>query len=150
MRPTHSALPSPVRTGDIRRATFAPKLEGRVYLVLLQVGFSLFTTPRLGLGLSGRYLVSVPLSVGSRRLGITQRPALWSPDFPRRRLAPAARPPGPLSTYSIPPCASGTARAMDDKQSSAARSRLLEGWRTRRMRPEGSSHAPRRAQAGWQ
>ena len=30
----------------------------------------------------GRY-VSVPLSVGSPRLGVTQRPALWSSDFPQ-------------------------------------------------------------------
>ncbi len=28
-------------------------------------------------------VVSVPLSVASPRLGVTQRPALWSPDFPR-------------------------------------------------------------------
>src|SRR5688500_3205660 len=28
-------------------------------------------------------LLSVPLSVGFRRLGIPQRPALWCPDFPR-------------------------------------------------------------------
>ena len=30
-------------------------------------------------------LLSVALSVGSPRLGVTQRHALWSPDFPRRR-----------------------------------------------------------------
>ena len=28
-------------------------------------------------------VVSVPLSVGSPRLGVTQRPALWSSDFPQ-------------------------------------------------------------------
>ena len=28
-------------------------------------------------------LLSVALSVGSPRLGVTQHPALWSPDFPR-------------------------------------------------------------------
>src|SRR5205809_2542815 len=28
-------------------------------------------------------LLSVPLSVGFRRLGFPQRPALWCPDFPR-------------------------------------------------------------------
>jgi len=32
--------------------------------------------------IGGRY-VSVPLSVGSPRLGVTQRPALWSSDFPQ-------------------------------------------------------------------
>jgi len=36
-------------------------------------------------------LLSVPLSVGSPRLGVTQHRALWSPDFPRRRSAAAAR-----------------------------------------------------------
>ena len=35
---------------------------------------------------------SVALSVGSPRLGVTQHPALWSPDFPRRQKPP--RPPG--------------------------------------------------------
>jgi hypothetical protein len=40
---------------------------------------------------------SVALSVGSRRPGITWRPALWSPDFPPRLRAAAARPtPAPL------------------------------------------------------
>ena len=45
----------------------------------------------------GRWAVSlsVALSVGSPRLGVTQLPALWSPDFPRAVSRP--RPPGRLS-----------------------------------------------------
>jgi hypothetical protein len=35
-------------------------------------------------------LLSVALSVGSRPLGVTQRTALWSPDFPPRSLKAAA------------------------------------------------------------
>jgi len=38
--------------------------------------------------------LSVALSVGSPRLGVTQLPALWSPDFPRAQLPPHPRPPG--------------------------------------------------------
>ncbi len=34
-------------------------------------------------------MLSVALSVGSPRLGVTQHPALWSPDFPRARDSPA-------------------------------------------------------------
>src|SRR5207244_11124156 len=33
-------------------------------------------------------LLSVPLSVGFRRLGFPQRPALWCPDFPRAANGP--------------------------------------------------------------
>ena len=47
-------------------------------------------------------LFSVALSCESPRLGVTQHPALWSPDVPRRSLhrndAPAPRPPGQLTT----------------------------------------------------
>ncbi len=38
-------------------------------------------------------VISVALSFGSPRLGVTQRPALRSPDFPPRLLAKAERPP---------------------------------------------------------
>ena len=49
-------------------------------------------------------IVSVPLSVGSLRLGVTQRSALWSSDFPQRdALSISPRPPDTLSaTRSIP------------------------------------------------
>ncbi len=40
---------------------------------------------------SGRRCVSVPLSVGSPRLGVTQRPALWSSDFPQPPLGSRGR-----------------------------------------------------------
>ena len=48
-------------------------------------------------------LLSVALSCGSPRLGVTQHPALWSPDVPRtdprsRRNGPGTRPPGRLTT----------------------------------------------------
>jgi len=36
-------------------------------------------------------VVSVPLSVGSPRLGVTQRPALWSSDFPQPPLGDRGR-----------------------------------------------------------
>lgn len=63
------------------------------YLVLLRAGFSwlpvsppapvssYLTLSPLPWAYHGG-LVSVALSVGSPPLGITQRPALWSPDFP--------------------------------------------------------------------
>ncbi len=35
-------------------------------------------------------MFSVALSVGLPRLGVTQRPALWSPDFPRKGTLPFA------------------------------------------------------------
>ena len=47
------------------------------------------------LPLSRRY-VSVALSIGLPRLGVTQHPARWSSDFPPRRLSPSGRPPGLL------------------------------------------------------
>ena len=48
-------------------------------------------------------LFSVALSRGSPRVGVTHRPALWSPDFPRRRQGcpdadAAARPPHPRAS----------------------------------------------------
>ncbi len=46
-------------------------------------------------------VVSVALSVASRRLGVTQPPARWSPDFPLQ--SKPERPPGPLGSPSIPP-----------------------------------------------
>ena len=42
-------------------------------------------------------LFSVALSCGSPRLAVSQHPALWSPDFPRRRTNRAPRPPGRLA-----------------------------------------------------
>jgi hypothetical protein len=41
-------------------------------------------------------VISVALSFGSPRLGVTQRPALWSPDFPPHRPRAMERPPDRL------------------------------------------------------
>src|SRR6478672_11231291 len=47
-------------------------------------------------------LFSVALSCGSPRLGVTQHPALWSPDVPRtgHRERAGTRPPGRLTTIT--------------------------------------------------
>jgi hypothetical protein len=80
-------------------------------LTLLRVGFteppgslralvvSYTTVSPLPLDESGGGLFSVALSRGSPRVGVTDHPALWSPDLPRRRLEPrrAPRPPGQLA-----------------------------------------------------
>jgi len=83
------------------------------YLALLQVGFTrppcyqdagallphLFTLTRANAG----GMVSVALSVGSRRPGVTWHLARWSPDFPLQRDAAAtARPAGPAIGYQLP------------------------------------------------
>jgi hypothetical protein len=78
------------------------------YLALLQVGFTSDPChhgtwcalaapfhPCLcpnGVGTIGG-LVSVALAVASRRLGVTQHPARWSPDFPLRRTGATTRTP---------------------------------------------------------
>src|SRR4051794_24217874 len=49
--------------------------------------------------------LSVPLSVGFRRLGFPQRPALWCPDFPRA-------PEGPRSPGLRPNCSPPSAPAL--------------------------------------
>ena len=99
------------------------------YLALLRAGFGQPTCRHVAGGLLPHHftlartaafaaaaggVVSVPLSVGLRRLGITQRPALRSPDFPhrgRRTLSAfracrpcrsTARPSSPLSFLIIP------------------------------------------------
>src|SRR5512146_177102 len=72
------------------------------YLVLLRVGFAVPRDVVLARGalLPHRFtltthpegpfggLLSVALSVGSRRPGVTWHSALWSPDFPRSACAP--------------------------------------------------------------
>ena len=49
-------------------------------------------------------VLSVALSFGSPRLGVTQRPALWSPDFPRTTSA-RGRPAGLLADSTAAPTA---------------------------------------------
>src|SRR5258707_6930341 len=95
-----------------RRAALSP--EGTPsYLVLLRTGFAWPAGPPAAGGLlPHRFtlalrtsletgplggLISVALSFGSPRLGVTQRPALWSPDFPPTLFTSPAvtRPPRP-------------------------------------------------------
>ena len=81
------------------------------YLALLQVRFTRrrrhrrgrellphdFTLTSIGVNPSGR-CVSVALSVGLPRLGVTQHPARWSSDFPPQWAnAPLGRPPSLLA-----------------------------------------------------
>ncbi len=86
--------------------------RNRRLLTLLRVGFtkppqlpatlvvSYTTVSPLPPGKPDGGLFSVALSRGSPRVGVTHHPALWSPDFPRRRKSPlnvaavrSARPP---------------------------------------------------------
>ena len=79
-------------------------------LTLLRVGFtepprspwalvvSYTTVSPLPPDLTGGGLLSVALSRGSPRVGVTDHPALRSPDLPRRAGSPGAtRPPGQLT-----------------------------------------------------
>ena len=47
-------------------------------------------------------LLSVALSRGSLRVGVTHRPALWSPDVPRCGLPPRDRPADPFAPSILP------------------------------------------------
>jgi len=106
------SLESPV-TRDLERPTRGS--AGHLispYTALLRVGFAWPARHRAAGGLlprlctltdrqADRRYVSVALSRGSPPLGITQHPALRSPDFPRRRSAATARPaPGHIVTPS--------------------------------------------------
>src|SRR5437879_4135491 len=115
-----------------RRAASSPS-----YLVLLRTRFAWpagrpaagrlvphhFTLTDIGppetIAASG--VISVALSFGSPRLGVAQRPALWSPDFPPTviHLSAVIRPPRPA--VSLPteirkhaPCAAGKEVAVGD------------------------------------
>src|SRR5919197_4949801 len=106
-------------------------------------------------------LLSVPLSVGFRRLGFPQRPALWCPDFPRADERPAvtrparrivARPrrawppragsrrtPG---TQSRHPCAGRTRRRPGTRGSRRGRARAAPGRASGEATPGPSREAP--------
>jgi hypothetical protein len=80
----------------------ASSLIAPSYLVLLRAGFTWPAGHPAAGGLlphhftlagARRRCLSVALSFGSPRLGVTQRPALWSPDFPPRPLAGTERSP---------------------------------------------------------
>jgi len=74
---------------------------GGVYLaaqVTLSAGGLLHHRFTLTPGVAGGGLFSVALSRGSPRVGVTDHPALWSPDLPRHARKPGAtRPPGQLA-----------------------------------------------------
>ena len=97
--------------------------RNRRLLTLLRVGFtkplqspaalvvSYTTVSPLPPGKPDGGLFSVALSRGSPRVGVTHHPALWSPDFPRRRKSPlnvaavrSARPPCSKRTRWKQPC----------------------------------------------
>ena len=70
---------------------------------LLPHRFTLTCAPAEAIAIGG--LLSVALSCGSPRLGVTQHPALRSPDVPRtdHRTRVRTRPPGRLATATIEP-----------------------------------------------
>ncbi len=135
------SLGSPV-TRDLERPTRGS--AGRLispYLALLRVGFAWPVRYRTAGGLlprrctltgpqAIRRYVSVALSLGSPPLGITQHPALRSPDFPRRSRAATARPaPGHMVTRSD----RGSSRRVDSERilrSSVRRPRLYSCHRS--------------------
>jgi len=94
-----------------RPRTSAHTRTGRMFLILLRVGFtepprspgvlvvSYTTVSPLppALARPGGGLFSVALSRGSRRVAVSNHPALWSPDFPRQHHGAdaAARSPDP-------------------------------------------------------
>ena len=100
----HPAL-FPVRVTPMRLLGLAPGgvcLAGDITAAaggLLHHPFTLTPLARGG-------LLSVALAVGSPRVGVTDHPALWSPDLPRRTLfgpAAAVRPARPPSDQSNGP-----------------------------------------------
>lgn len=82
----------PGASSDRNPRAWRATLRAPSYLVLLRTGFAWPAGhPAAGgllphhftlTGLAAGGVISVALSFGSPRLGVTQRPALWSPDFP--------------------------------------------------------------------
>src|SRR5262249_54022634 len=86
-------------------------------------------------------LLSVALSCGSPRLGVTQHLALWSPDVPRTGRA-RTRPPGRLTTTAIQPRLAGHGPWVE--QPLLTRPEPVSRWMSasRRTRhPEGTTNA---------
>src|SRR5918999_2060259 len=118
-----------------------PRTPARVrlsepFLTLLRVGFteppespqalvsSYLTVSPLPLARRGG-LLSVALSRGSPRVGVTDHPALWSPDLPRRRRGVATAAPDATARPARPPYVQGySARAHGRGQYADTSSRL--------------------------
>ncbi len=84
-------------------------------------------------------IFSVALSVGSRRPGITWRPALWSPDFPPRVSAATIQPtPAPSFTRAGPPKQALAARIGGTGLRSVTRNVPARGHRPGFARPPSS------------
>jgi hypothetical protein len=108
--PTASCgLPASIGRAALERSR-RPRLAARALLTLLRVGFT--EPPQSPAALVVSYttvsplprakrggLFSVALSRGSPRVGVTDHPAVWSPDLPHRARSPA-RPPGRLTRDS--------------------------------------------------
>src|SRR6185436_915136 len=81
-------------------------------------------------------LLSVALSRGSPRVGVTHHPALWSPDFPRRAADRPTRPPARLvlgQPYRLP--AGAKATAPTSRHASQPTPRMEPGWARRGVPP---------------
>ena len=106
-------LPASIGRAALNRSRRNCPFRDRSLLTLLRVGFtepprspwalvvSYTTVSPLPPDKSGGGLFSVALSRGSPRVGVTDHPALRSPDLPRRAsTADATRPPGQLARRS--------------------------------------------------
>ncbi len=83
-------------------------------------------------------LLSVALSCGSPRLGVTQHRALWSPDVPRT--GPVSRRPGPR-----PPGRLATARQSKRSRSGTHTCQIATFWRRRGPARRSARRGSRRA-----
>jgi len=138
--PTSCGLPAGLG-GQPSNACAAP--ASRRLLTLLRVGFteppqspaalvvSYTTVSPLPPGEPDGGLFSVALSRGSPRVGVTHHPALWSPDFPRRRVSPSPRPPGQLARGSrVPtPLAEPLPGADGSRDGGSSSKRASMAWR---------------------
>ena len=96
---------------------------------LLPHPFTLTTHAPAGAPFGG--LLSVGFSHASPRLGVTQRPALWSPDFPQRSCR-SPRPPGRLPCFPRVP--TGDDGGVTDPQRRPSLAPSVRAGRRRRIR----------------
>src|SRR5690606_9864224 len=92
-------------------------------------------------------LLSVALSRGSLRVGVTHRPALWSPDVPRCALAPRDRPADPLALRFYGQRARAAGRGHFPASSLTCKSRGTSIGNPGNRRRVAASAAPRTASA---